>query len=97
MIAGRVIGAVVATSKAEALKGVKLLAVQTAGKGKAVELVVAGDAIGVAGAGDDVYLVSGREAGIAFGKGRIPMDAGIVGIIDKGTKIPGIEDKCGEE
>ena len=82
MFTGKVVGSVIATVKDEALKGVKLMVVLTPGNGKDDRLIVAADVIGVAGSGDFVYLVGSREAGIAFGKGRIPVDAGIVGIVD---------------
>ncbi len=83
MQAGKVMGSVVATVKNEALVGVKLLLVQLFENNKPGKIIVAGDAIKVAGTGEFVYLVSSREAAIAFGKGLIPIDAGIVGIIDK--------------
>jgi ethanolamine utilization protein EutN len=82
MIFGKVVGNVVATIKNDRLKGLKLLVVQTYENKKPRELLVAADTLENSGLGNDVYLVGSRDAGIALGGGQIPIDAGIVGIID---------------
>ncbi len=83
MYTGKVIGSVVATVKDEALIGIKLLVVQVYENGIAGRRIVAADAAGTAGQGDFVYLIGSREAGMALGKGLMPVDAGIVGFIDE--------------
>jgi ethanolamine utilization protein EutN len=82
MYVGKVIGSVVSTVKNEALKGLKLLAVQVIENGKPGRIIIAADAIRVSGEGDSVYVVTSREAGLAVGSGLIPVDAAIVGIVD---------------
>lgn len=83
MYTGKVIGSVVATIKDEALVGIKLLVVQVYENGIPGKQIVAADATRVAGHGDFVYLIGSREAGLALGKGLMPVDAGIVGFIDE--------------
>jgi ethanolamine utilization protein EutN len=82
MISGKIVGNVVATIKNDELKGLKLFVVQTHENNKPGKLIVAADVIKVSGLGNYVYLVGSRDAGIALGGGQIPIDAGIVGIID---------------
>ena len=82
MYVGKVIGSVVSTVKDEALKGLKLLAVQVVENGKPGRIIIAADAIRVSGEGDLVYVVTSREAALAVGTGLIPVDAAIVGIVD---------------
>ncbi|MFW6238683.1 MAG: EutN/CcmL family microcompartment protein [Bacillota bacterium] len=83
MFKGKVVGSLVATVKHEGLKGIKLLAVQTYRDDKPDKIIIAADGIGVSGEGDLVYLVRSREAGMAFKEEYVPIDAGIVGVIDK--------------
>ncbi len=83
MFKGKVIGSMVSTVKYEALRGVKLLVVQTFKNDVPDNIIIAADAIGITGEGDYVYLVKSREAGMAFDEEKIPIDAGIVGIIDE--------------
>lgn len=82
MITGKVVGKVVSTVKNEKLQGLKLLVVQIYENGKPGKLIVAADVIKVSGMGDDVFLVSSREAAVALNAGMVPIDAGIVGIVD---------------
>ncbi len=79
MLTGKVVGSLVSTVKDSALKGIKLMVVYLDNNN---EMVVAADLIKVAGVGDHVYLVTGREAAMGAGKGLVPIDLGIVGIID---------------
>lgn len=84
MWVGLVVGNVVATRKDERLVGHKLMLVlqcDLIGSCAAVEPVVAVDKIG-AGIGERVLVVSGSSARTAAGKGEIPVDDAIVGIID---------------
>ena len=85
MIIGKVIGSIVSTTKAEKLKGKKLLIVHpldmktTCEDGKPL---VAIDTVG-SGEGEVVLVVSGsspRQTEITNG---VPVDAAIVGIVDQ--------------
>jgi microcompartment protein CcmK/EutM len=83
---GRVIGTVVLSMKNETLNGVKLLVVQPLSSirepvGRAI---VAADSSG-AGVGEDVFFVRGKEASFPFFPVEVPVDAGIVGIVDHWT------------
>ncbi len=80
----KVMGSVVATRKIAELEGVKLLWAQPLSKrlepvGKPL---VAVDTV-MAGTGDIVYYVIGREASMALEKTFVPVDAAIVGIVDQ--------------
>jgi len=80
----RVIGNVVATRKDEQLTGIKLLIVQplTPDRQPAGRPLVAVDAVG-AGGGEEVFFVRGKEASFPFHPAEPPVDAGIVGIVDR--------------
>ena len=80
----RVIGNVVATRKDEALAGIKLLIVQplTPERQPVGRPLVAVDAVG-AGVGEEVFFVRGKEASFPFYPAEPPVDAGIVGIVDR--------------
>lgn len=83
MYTGKVIGTIVCSQKYETLVGKKILLVQVIENGKPTKQTIALDGIGVAGEGDFVYLVSGREAALPFGKMTdTPVDATIIGIVD---------------
>jgi ethanolamine utilization protein EutN len=81
---GRVIGDIVATRKDESLAGLKLLLVQplTPEYEPAGRTLVAVDAVG-AGVGEIVFFVRGKEASFPFYPVEAPVDAGIVGIVDR--------------
>jgi microcompartment protein CcmK/EutM len=80
----RVIGHVVATCKDENLAGIKLLVVQplTAERQPVGRPLVAVDSVG-AGTGEVVFFVRGKEASFPFYPVEPPVDAGIVGIVDR--------------
>jgi len=80
----RVIGDVVATRKDENLAGIKLLVVQplTPDREPFGRPLVAVDAVG-AGVGEEVFFVRGKEASFPFYPVEPPVDAGIVGIVDR--------------
>jgi ethanolamine utilization protein EutN len=80
----RVIGSVVMTRKDENLVGIKLLLLQplTPEREPAGRPLVAVDSVG-AGAGEEVFFVRGKEASFAFYPAEPPVDAGIVGIVDR--------------
>jgi ethanolamine utilization protein EutN len=79
----RVIGTVVVTPKDENLTGVTLLLVQpiTTSREAVRNPLVAVDAVG-AGVGEEVFFVRGKEASFPFHPTQVPVDAGIVGIVD---------------
>jgi microcompartment protein CcmK/EutM len=79
----RVIGDVIVTRKDENLMGRTLLVVQPiAADGRPVgRTLVAVDAVG-AGVGETVFFVRGKEASFPFYPVEVPVDAGIVGIVD---------------
>jgi microcompartment protein CcmK/EutM len=80
----RVIGDVVVTRKDESLVGITLLVLQplTARRENAGRTLVAVDAVG-AGIGEEVFFVRGREAAFPFHPVEPPVDASIVGIVDR--------------
>ena len=80
----RVIGDVVVTRKDENLVGIKLLVVQplTPQREAVGRPLVAVDAVG-AGVGEEVFFVRGKEASFPFYPVEPPVDAGIVGIVDR--------------
>ena len=79
----RVIGTVVVTPKDDNLNGVTLLLVQpiTTAREAVGKPLVAVDAVG-AGVGEEVFFVRGKEASFPFHPKQVPVDAGIVGIVD---------------
>ena len=86
MLIARVVGTVVSTHKHERFEGAKLLLVQPTepdGTDRGAPLLAI-DSVG-AGVGERVLVVQeGKAAGMALGKGpNSPVDAAIVGIIDR--------------
>ena len=79
----RVVGDVVINRKDEHLTSVPLLVLQpiAADGTDAGRTLVAADAMG-AGVGEIVFFVRGREASFPFFPAEVPVDAGIVGIVD---------------
>ena len=79
----RVIGNVVATKKTTTLKGMKLLVLKNIDKegNETGEPLVAVDTA-MAGVGDTVFYIIGREASMALPEKFSPVDATIVGIVD---------------
>ena len=86
MFYGKVVGSVVCTEKDKQLSGMKLLVVQKTNYAAEDEgsLIVAADAV-QAGVGDFVFMAKGKEGSLAFGDLTHPLDAVIVGIIDKAS------------
>jgi microcompartment protein CcmK/EutM len=80
----RIVGDVVATMKNAELVGHKLLILQpvTPDREPAGRTLVAVDAVG-AGVGEHVFFVRGREASFPFLPAEIPVDACIIGIVDR--------------
>ncbi len=80
----KVIGTIWATRKVETLEGAKMQIIQplTPELQKLGDPIVAVDTIG-AGQGEVVYYVTAREATIPYPKDLAPIDASIVGIVDR--------------
>jgi microcompartment protein CcmK/EutM len=80
----KVIGDVVATRKDHNLVGLTLLIVQplTPERQPSGRPIVAVDSVG-AGVGEEVFFVRGKEASFPFHPVEAPVDAGIVGIVDR--------------
>lgn len=80
----RVIGTVVVTPKDEHLHGVTLLLIQPMAPSRTPvgKPLVAVDSVG-AGVGENVFFVRGKEASFPFHPTEMPVDAGIVGIVDE--------------
>ena len=80
----RVIGDVVMTRKDDQLAGITLLIVQplTPERQAVGRPIVAADAVG-AGVGEEIFFVRGKEASFPFYPAEPPVDAGIVGIVDR--------------
>ena len=87
MIAGKVVGSVVATRKNDKLVGNKFMIVELVSKmsGDAKQ-VIAIDNIG-AGIGEYVLVAQGSAARVGCNMADAPVDAAIVGIIDDGTGL----------
>lgn len=87
MIAGKVVGSIVATRKNEKLIGNKFMIVEIVGNmsNKAKQLIAV-DNIG-AGIGEYVLVAQGSAARIGCDMEDAPVDAAIVGIIDDGTRL----------
>ena len=87
MIAGKVVGSVVATRKNDKLVGNKFMIVEIVGNmnGNAKQLIAI-DNIG-AGIGEYVLVAQGSAARIGCDMKDAPVDAAIVGIIDDGTRL----------
>ena len=87
MIAGKVVGSIVATRKNDELVGNKFMIVELVGSmsGEAKQLIAI-DNIG-AGIGEYVLVAQGSAARVGCDMKDAPVDAAIVGIIDDGTRL----------
>ncbi|MEA5003732.1 MAG: EutN/CcmL family microcompartment protein [Christensenella sp.] len=83
MYTGEVAGCVIATAKDENLENIPLLVVRLIENGEKKGCIVAADATRQAGRGDFVYLIGSKEAARMFRKQYTPVDAAIVGFIDR--------------
>ena len=87
MLAGKVVGSVVATRKNDKLIGNKFMIVEIVDRMRATaQQLIAVDNIG-AGIGDYVLVAQGSAARIGCDMKDAPVDAAIVGIIDDGTRL----------
>lgn len=86
MIKGKVVGTIVSTNKFDSLRGFKFLEVQVIEKDIVTDkYMVAVDKTISAGIGEEVLIVTGSSARVAAGAEHFPVDAVIVGVIDKPT------------
>jgi ethanolamine utilization protein EutN len=92
MIIGTVIGNVWATKKMDSLNGLKLMIVQRkdVAADTANDSFVAVDCVG-SGVGEQVLVVTGSSARRALRVPDMPVDAAIVGILDKVEVSPPLE------
>ena len=87
MLAGKVVGSIVATRKNDKLIGNKFMIVEIVGSMRAkAQQLIAVDNIG-AGIGEYVLVAEGSAARIGCDMKDAPVDAAIVGIIDDGTRL----------
>lgn len=84
MYLGKVIGTVVASVKYEGLEGVRLMIVESLDENRRAlgDPHVAVDHQ-FSGPGDVVFLVGSREAALACDPTFVPVDAAIVGFVDR--------------
>jgi len=96
---GKVIGTVVATRKDPKLVGKRLLVVQPLDHNEKPidDPLVALDPAYAAGYGDLVYMITGGDAMFVALEKRLPVDIGIVGIIDSMTLIDEVKEDVGHE
>lgn len=85
MILGRVVGTVVSSQKRPQFEGAKLLLVQPeTPQGVATgATLLAIDSVGAGVSERVIVVLEGRAAGEALGKELAPVDAAIVGIVDR--------------
>lgn len=87
MFLARVIGSVVATIKAPGLEGARLLVVVPVDARDPERRAAGGPIVACdqaqAGPGDEVYCVTSREATHAMPDPFVPVDAAIVGVVDR--------------
>lgn len=84
MLKGKVVGNIVSTNKFDSLKGYKFLEVQLIENNVLTDkYMVAVDRTISAGIGEDVLIVTGSSARVAVNDDNSPVDAVVVGVIDK--------------
>lgn len=84
MFIGKVVGTVWATKKAKQLEGWRFLIVHPIGldADPGTNVVIVTDPIG-AGVGETVLCAYGHAARVACGDPNLPIEAGVVGIVDE--------------
>ena len=80
----RVVGTVVASTITPGLEGTRLLIIQPLNRRLEPKgaVVVAADAVNMAGPDELVYFVASREAAVAMPETFVPVDHAIIGIVD---------------
>ena len=84
MLKGKVVGNIVSTNKLDRLIGFKFLEIQLIENQVLTDkYIVAVDRTVSAGIGEEVLVTTGSGARVAVGNKDIPVDAAVVGIVDK--------------
>ena len=84
MLKGKVIGNIVSTNKLDKLVGYKFLEIQVIEKNELTDkFIVAVDRTVSAGIGEEVLVTTGSSARVAVGDESSPVDAVVVGVVDK--------------
>ena len=84
MLKGKVIGNIVSTNKLDKLVGYKFLEIQIIEKNELTDkFIVAVDRAVSAGIGEEVLVTTGSSARVAVGDANSPVDAVVVGVVDK--------------
>ncbi len=80
----RVMGTVVASTITPGLEGARLLILQPLDRRLEPKggVVVAADAVNMAGPDELVYFVASREAAVAMPETFVPVDHAVIGIVD---------------
>ena len=84
MLKGKVVGTIVSTNKIDSLIGYKFLEVRLIENDVLTDkYIVAVDKMVSAGIGEEVLVTTGSSARAAVGDANSPVDAVIVGVVDK--------------
>ena len=84
MLRGKVIGNIVSTNKLDKLVGFKFLEIQLIENTQLTDkYIVAVDRTVSAGIGEEVLVTTGSSARVAIGDEHSPVDAVVVGVVDK--------------
>lgn len=84
MLKGKVVGNIVSTNKLDKLIGYKFLEIQVIEKNELTDkFIVAVDRAVSAGIGEEVLVTTGSSARVAVGDESSPVDAVVVGVVDK--------------
>ena len=84
MLKGKVVGNIVSTNKLDKLIGFKFLEIQIIENCQLTDkYIVAVDRTVSAGIGEEVLVTTGSSARVALGDEYSPVDAVVVGVVDK--------------
>ena len=84
MLRGKIIGNIVSTNKLDRLVGFKFLEIQLIENTQLTDkYIVAVDRTVSAGLGEEVLITTGSSARMALGDETCPIDAVVVGVVDK--------------
>jgi len=87
MLKGKVIGNIVSTNKLDKLIGYKFLEIRLIENNELTDkYIVAVDRSVSAGIGEEVLVTTGSSARVAVGDEYSPVDAVVVGVVDKKQK-----------
>ena len=87
MLKGKVVGTIVSTNKLDSLVGFKFLEVRIIENDQLTDkYIVAVDRTVSAGIGEEVLVTTGSSARVALGDEYSPVDAVVVGVLDKNQK-----------